>query len=131
MIEHSPNTEVFREKFENVALVYKKAFAGSPWFEDLSDVEVRARLQKNSSKNGFQAFIAEGQNGEVAGALWCDMPTIEELATERGQELASFAVKTCNESNLHNIVWEREVLVDPLFQRQGIATRLRVAFCHI
>ncbi len=128
MIERGPNTEKFRDKFENIVLVYQRAFAGYPWFESLSDTEVRKRLADGSIKNGFQAFIAEGQNNEVVGALWYDIPTLEQLSFERGKKLADFAGTVCQENNLQNVVWEREVLVDPLFQKQGIATRLRTTF---
>lgn len=128
MIERTPNTKKFEDKFESVALVYQQAFAGFPWFEDLSDAEVRKRLTDSKNKNGFQAFIAEGTNGEVAGALWYDTPAPEQLSAEKGQNLADFAKIICQENNLEHLIWEREVLVDPQFQKQGIATRLRTTF---
>lgn len=128
MIERIPNTEKFRDKFDSLVTVYKNAFAGYPWFEDLSIEEVQKRLTGNLSKRGFQAFIAESVNSETAGALWYDTPTLEELASERGQKLADFARTLGQTNNIETIVWEREVLVDPNFQRQGIATKLRTTF---
>lgn len=128
MIELTLNTKKFEEKLEDIVSVYQRAFAGYPWFENLSDDEVQKRLVNNSGKNGFQPFIAEGPNGEVAGALWYDTPTLEQLSAERGKELAEFASTVCQENNLQHLIWEREVLVDPQFQKQGIATRLRTAF---
>lgn len=128
MIDCEPNTEEFRNKFDSIAAVYQRAFAGFPWFENLSDAEVRRRMTDSSSKTGFQAFIEKGPNGEVVGALWYDTPSLEQLSLERGQQLADTAKVICQENNLNNIIWEREVIADPLFQRRGIATGLRTTF---
>ncbi len=128
MLERSPNTEKFRQQFDEIAAVYQRAFAGYPWFKQLPDDEVRRLLLDHSDKDGFQAFIAESPSGQTVGALWYDELTVEEVSSERGQELARFADIFCKENDIGNIIWEREVLVDPSFQKQGIATKLRMTF---
>lgn len=128
MIERAPNTEEFRQKVDDVASVYRKAFAGYPWFLEFTDDEVRERLLDHSGKDGFQAFMAADPNGKVVGALWYDRVTAEKISYERGWELAVFADKFCKENNIGDIIWEREIIVDPSVQKQGIATRLRMTF---
>ena len=128
MIETKPNTQRFRENIDQVSKMYKEAFAGFPWFEDLSAEEVSKRLDSNMTKGGFESFIAEDENGEIIGGLWFDSPTLEQLQAERGEKLADFTRKLCEASSTNDLIWERELMVRPDCQRQKIATRLRMAF---
>lgn len=130
MIERKPNSEVFKTRINEIADVYKAAFSGAPWFENLSFEETFRRVSDNSQKNGFEAYVAESidGSGEIVGGLWFDKPTLEELKIERGEKLADFASKTLQENNINSLIWEREVLVKPGHQGQKIATRLRLSF---
>lgn len=112
--------------WESLEKVYKRAFAGFPWYENLSKKEVRHRLDAQETKRGFSGLVAV-EGGRVIGGIWWDNPTIAELATERGELLVQFASKEIvgYESA---VIWERELLVDPDYQGRGIATVLRQSF---
>jgi len=128
MIERKPNTQKFKERIDQVSKMYKEAFAGFPWFENLSTEEVNKRLNSNLEKRGFEAFIAENEKGEIIGGLWFDSPTLEQLLTERGEKLANFVKNFWKTKGLCDLIWERELMVRPDFQKQKIATRLRITF---
>lgn len=100
--------------------IYQQAFAGFPWFENLSDEEVQSRWKTQSSKDGFECIVAE-ESGRIVGASWWDTPTLKDLANERGKDLADFS----REKNFPLIVWIRETVVDPLFQKRGVAKKLK------
>lgn len=123
---HIEITQTIQDKQEPLADMYRRAFLGKPWFEDLSSEEVNKRLTIQSTRRGFQALVARSLKNEIAGALWFDSPSLEVIESERGTQLAQFA-KRYSELGIP-IVWEREVIVDPNFQNQGIATRLRETF---
>lgn len=128
MIERNPNTPRFKEKVDQILKMYQEAFAGFPWFEDLSTEEVAKRLSSSITKDGFESFVAENESEEIIGALWFDTPSFEQLQTERGEKLAGF-VRNIYETTGHcELVWERELMVRPDYQRQRIATRLRMTF---
>jgi len=130
MIERNPATEQFRNRMPEMATVYKEAFAGFPWYEQLSIEETFNRVANNSEKAGFDAFLAFASDGsdQIVGGLWYDKPTLEELEKERGFELREFVELLGMNQSTANIVWEREVLVKPGFQGLKIATNLRTLF---
>jgi len=128
MIERNPNTLRFKEKVDQVLKMYREAFAGFPWFEDLSTEEVAKRLSSSVTKDGFESFVAENEREEIIGALWFDTPSFEQLQTERGEKLAGFVGNIYETTGRCELVWERELMVRPDYQRQRIATRLRMAF---
>lgn len=134
--------------------VYKRAFAGFPWYEELSDGEMQRRWEDWRTKRGAWALIAE-QDEEIVGALLWDGPTLNELRAERGETLTRFAQKlvwprtVLALDELHfdhrerlirfsqerlrphtNLIWEREVIVDPRAQGHGIGTTLRRVFLY-
>ena len=51
-----------------IKLIYKQAFAGSPWYESLSNQEIKYRWRNQSSKLGFKCLVAE-INKQVAGGI--------------------------------------------------------------
>jgi len=107
---------------ERIKVIYQLAFAGYPWFENLSQEEVNLRWQTQSARRGFTCLVAEIDN-EVVGATWYDIITLEELRLERGDDLANFAE---NFSGC-DIVWLRETCVHPEFHGRGIARALKEA----
>lgn len=100
--------------------MYKRAFAGLPWFEDLSVEEVEKRWKNQSTKRGFSCLVAD-EEGKVIGGTWWDTPNLEELRHERGNLLAELA----KESGIENIVWLRETCIDPLYKNKGVARQLK------
>ncbi|MGI5841513.1 MAG: hypothetical protein ACOX6N_04825 [Patescibacteria group bacterium] len=115
-------------KREELVKVYQAAFRGHPWYENLSVQEVNSRLDSDFSRIGFNSFLAEDSEGFVMGGLWYDTPTLEDVRRQRGEELASYTQKLMEETGIKNIVWERELMVDPKHQGQGLGTNLRETF---
>lgn len=120
--------ETFIKIKPEIGYIYQEAFSGYPWFEELSFDTIDDRLSANISKPGFSAFVAYGEQQELAGSLWFDLPTFDELEIERGSALRILAERICEEKDIKTIIWEREVMVRPKYQGQGIATKLRTAF---
>ncbi|MFY9228184.1 MAG: GNAT family N-acetyltransferase [Candidatus Microsaccharimonas sp.] len=123
-------TEKFIERRGEMAELLRQSFAGAPWFEDLTEQEALARIESYIQKPGFEAILALGQSGVVAAGLWYDTPSLDQLSLERGADLADFAAITLDREDAGGIVWEREVVVSPDFQGQGLATQLRGEFLH-
>lgn len=121
----SPSTELFLAESAQMADMYQQAFAGYPWFEELSDQEVARRLESHTEQTGFTAFVEQDCDGLVTGALWFDTPSAEVFGAERGEMARDFAERTQVEQGLSTLVWEREVLVRPEAQGRGLATKLR------
>lgn len=107
-----------------IKVIYKRAFAGFPWFEDLSDEEVESRWQTQINKPSFQGIVAL-EDDVISGAIWWDYPTLDTLRTERGNLLANLSLELCAGKGL---IWEREVIVDPELHCLGIGSRLRSTF---
>lgn len=113
-----------KEAYPTLVEMYKEAFSGFPWYEELTQMEVERRITTHMAKRGFDGRIAA--NEEPVGASWWDTPTLEELSIERGPATASFA----REFNYDLLVWERELLVRPRYQGKGYSMALRQAFIH-
>lgn len=107
-----------------ILTMYQAAFAGYPWFENLSDEVVRNRWQNNSLQPGFRCLVAT-IDGVPVGAIWWDKPTLASLISERGQVLGDFVWGRYPDESL---IWEREVITDPSYQGRGIAAALRIEF---
>lgn len=122
---HEPVDE--RVNISDLRKLYQAAFAGPPWYEQLSDEEVLRRLQANMSKPGFDSLIVN-RGSKIAGALWYDTPSLDELEAEFQKPLRDFAEGLQEQTGITNLVWEREVIVDPAKQKQGIASQLRGNF---
>ena len=105
--------------------MYRLAFAGFPWHEELSSEEIDSRFDKQQSMRGFSGLVGE-KGSSIATAHWWDSPTIVDIANERGQELAMFAEKML--ADHQSLFWERELLTHPDFQKQGFGTIIRTAF---
>lgn len=111
----------YKKKDEKeIMRIYQKAFAGFPWFENLSGEKVKKRWNSNKSKKGFKCLVVEERN-RIVGATWWDEPALEELRIERGDRLADFVQK----KETRFITWIRETCVDPLFQGKGVGRRLK------
>lgn len=109
------------EEFAQISKLYKEAFSGYPWYENLSDQEVSSRLTDHFfSRDDFMCLIAEIDNS-IVGATWCDVLSIESLEKERGNLLSSF-VKNVSD---YQIIWVRETIVKKEFQGKGIAKTLK------
>ena len=114
--------------WEAVREILPAAFAGFPWYEDLSSEEVRRRIEIQRTKRGFSGLIAR-EGGMIVGASWWDSPTFKELGTERGVDLANFAAQKVSATGSHvTLIWGRETIVDPSYQGRGIASALKKAF---
>lgn len=107
-----------------IKTIYKQAFACGPWFEDLSDEEIDNRWVNQISKDGFAGIVVEKSNS-IAAALWWNIMTPDDLISERGQSLSSFAQ---NQVQGEKIIWEREVIVDPKYHGNGVGSVIRRAF---
>jgi GNAT superfamily N-acetyltransferase len=128
MIERTPNTNKFKERREEIAEMLREGFAGFPWYEHLSIDESLRRVNEYALKQGFESFLAEDPNGKIVGGLWYDTPSVDQLEIERGKPLADFAQQLCNQHEIEDLVWERELIVRPDYQGQRVGTRLRETF---
>lgn len=126
--ERPCSIEEFTDRYDEISTIYQQAFKGEPWNEQLEDDEVHSRIDKHMGMSGFRSHLSFDQSGRVTGALWYDTPTVAQLEAERGAELAAFARAFLDEHDDTQLVWEREIIVDPESQRQGIASRLRAGF---
>lgn len=100
--------------------VYRRAFAGPPWCEQLSDEEVARRWQFCLTRRGFSCLVAE-MIGQIIGFTCFDTPTLLELEQERGEALAKFT----SASGQKQIVWIRETCVTTKFQGKSLARVLK------
>jgi len=103
-----------------VQAIYQAAFAGPPWYEQLTKEEVARRWERCTSRRGFDCLVAEIERQAIGFTCW-DRPTISELTAERGAELGGFV----EASGAVAIIWWRETCVLPAFQKRGIATSLK------
>ncbi len=125
-IEKSNSTEKFAEQLDARAQLYMAAFANFPWFEVLAEAEAKARLETSRNKAGF-AFVDKVEAEALLGSAWYDAPTLGELESERGPELAEFAKTILEDRGIAHLIWERDVMVDPNHWKKGIATEIRNA----
>ena len=102
--------------------IYQAAFAGYPWFENLSDDTVQKRWQSDSAQPGFKCLVAIIDD-IVVGAVWWNELTKSNLLLERGQAIVDFVTEKYPDRPL---IWERETMTDPAYQGRGIASALRV-----
>lgn len=106
------------------------AFAGFPWYENLSPVEVTRRLESMQAKRRTAGLVAEEAGVVLGTSLW-DTPMILELESERGEALARFAAERMSTGGRSpKLVWERELLVHPNYQGRSIGTALRMEFIN-
>lgn len=104
---------------------YREAFAGYPWFEKLSDLQVQERIEKDLAKPGFGGVWFLDREGDLIGASWYYSSDSEKLQNERGKELSLFAERELSENGIKQIVWHSMTLVAPKYQRQGVGTELK------
>lgn len=122
-----PNNREFSLSRAQIEEMYMFAFAGFPWYESLTPEEVRRRVQVDMAQPGFRAFVATKKD-RVIGAHWSDTPTLEQLTTDRGSQLGSFIGDNFPQGL--PLVWERELMVNPDEQGNGIGTTLRRNFLN-
>lgn len=120
-----PNNREFSLRQPQIEEMYARAFAGFPWYESLTPEEVRRRVRADMEKPGFRAFVATKEDG-VVGAHWSDTPTLAQLTIQRGPQLGNFIVD--NFPRGLPLVWERELMVKPDEQGNGVGTALRRNF---
>lgn len=104
--------------------VYVRAFAGFPWFEELSGETVAGRWRDDSQRDGFHCLVAI-RDENVVGAIWGDTPGLGGVREERGGAIAHFA---SGKVAGRTLVWIRDLIVDPASQGRGIGTELRKGF---
>jgi GNAT superfamily N-acetyltransferase len=102
-----------------------RAFAGYPWYEELSEETLRRRWETQRNFPGFRCLVCENDAAELAGGHWSDQISLSRLETERGGLLAMWARENAAESP---IVWERELVVEPELQNRGLGKLLRGEF---
>jgi len=137
---YNPRAAFRREIDEAIAASYRAAFSGFPWNSEVTIEEARKQLQSHKRKPGFEGLIATANSvtqsrprglippfrvskeHDLLAAMWWDSPTQEQLAEERGAELAKLA------RNCVPFVWGRELLVRPEYQGKKIGLALRRAF---
>lgn len=107
---------------------YQRAFAGFPWYEQLTEDVVWARWLEYCGKSGFCGLVAVDRN-LVVGGIWGDRPTVTELEAERGMALARFAERYVDGGSA--LCWIRETIVEPSRQNEGIGLTLREAFVEL
>lgn len=130
-----PTEPLTNQHTATVTQIYQRAFAGSPWFENLTMEEVTRRFHEQKAKIGFQGLVVKDlyYGKTIAGAAWWDTPTIEQLTAERGEQLVSFVqslgpIQPGLWQETIRIVWEREIIIDPSWQHKGYGRALRWAF---
>lgn len=113
--------------FEETLIAYKQAFAGYPWFEELSYEEVEKRIKNSFETKGFEGvWLTDTKKNKLAAVTWWTTPDLEQLKKERGAEFVSFVeYKLIEYNNNIQIVWINETLVTPNYQKMGVATHLK------
>lgn len=105
--------------------VYKRAFVGYPWYEDLSAEELWRRWNSHSSKRGFDGLVGIKDN-RMVGAVWWNLLAHEDLEEfKKGEDLKRFVKNNFPQGV---VFWEREIITDPSYQNKGIAQKLRQEF---
>lgn len=114
----------FRQKdVPEILIAYKEAFEGFPWNQTLEEDLVAGVWNDHSNRPGFACVVGTVDDSIVAMAWW-DTPSVDELRLERGEELVAFA-RGLN-APPRPIVWEREVLVRPIYHGHGFGREIRV-----
>lgn len=113
---------LFESKDLNQILdIYQEAFAGYPWFEQLSNEEVIKRWEANSAQPNFVCLVGE-QDGQITSAVWCNDTDLDTLEQERGKDLRRFVEQYFPGVTL---IWGRESMTKASFQGQGWASALK------
>lgn len=110
----------YPEDFAQISKLYKDAFSGYPWYENLSNKDVHSRLTDHFSRSVLICHVAEIDH-LIIGATWCNILSIESIEKERGKSLSSFVKEISN----YPIIWVRETIVKKEFQGQGVAKALK------
>ena len=121
----SLDAELASVEQRQLAEVFSRAFAGFPWYRDLPVDELEERVASHAALPGYGRLVELGEDTRIKAAIWYDTPSLDELEAERGVQLREFAASTLLKHQLSTVVWEREVLVDPSTQGQGLGTKLR------
>lgn len=132
MLRIEQDNEQFVQLVETAAPIYSQAFAGYPWFEDISIEVARQRILENVGFKGFSGFVAF-QDEKMAGLSWLDTPELEALIQRgRNDHLQEFIDKMVDDRGQVPLIYVRDTLVKPEFQGQGIASALKryyLEFC--
>jgi GNAT superfamily N-acetyltransferase len=117
--------EAIIPQFEQTIQVYKDAFAGYPWFEDLTAEQVQRRIENDLSRPGFEGVWFIDENLDLLGASWYYDINLDQIKAERGEALATFAQTTINEHGINHVVWHSMTAVAPKYQRLGIGREIK------
>lgn len=107
-----------------VQMLYIDAFAGFPWFENLTHEEIEQRMASDLSKDTFTCLVGEVDE-EIVATSWGICLDLDELALERGQDLCDAIAEHAYQRRLF---WERELIVHPKVQGQGLGGKIRTRF---
>ena len=114
--------------FAETAQAYLKAFHGAPWYEtDLTIEEVSRRLNEQASKPGFDGIWIHDGQGELVCASWYDTPDLGSLQKEQGKPLRDLVESLSIQTGAVKLVWQRETIVSPQYQTQGLALIVKQA----
>jgi ribosomal protein S18 acetylase RimI-like enzyme len=117
--------ELLQHHYDDLIRIYAQAFAGYPWFENLSRDTVSQRIQIHTEKPGFELVVAEN-SGILSGATWFYEDTDEGVTLQKnGQELLSILNSLREIYGVSSLVYICETIVNPNNQGQGIASKLK------
>lgn len=122
--------ELFIDHYEELAEIYRAAFASYPWFEDLSRSEIDSRFDIQLNRVGFGVLVSYSHTEELMGAMWYNQTSPAELAREmkRGDELGKLVETVSYYYEGITPIWGRETMVAPRYSGQGVASTMRGAF---
>ncbi|MDP3899843.1 MAG: GNAT family N-acetyltransferase [bacterium] len=106
---------------ERFTQVYQESFAGPPYFETYSDLDIERDVWTPHLKSG--CIVLALHAGEVVVGLGCAMPVTQ---WQHDKEFQAFLIdhKHCLPFCLDNVCFMTEVAVATNHRRQGIGTRL-------
>lgn len=117
--------ELFNTHELEIYKIYSQAFAGYPWFEDLSIETVKERVQEHIEKTGFELVTIE-DDGELVGTTWLYEDTDAGVKSKKnGEDLLRAICELREASGVYSIVYICETIVSPDNQGKGIASKLK------
>src|SRR3989344_4421891 len=116
MWEIKQDNRMFVEEVDILSKLYTQAFAGYPWFENLSFEQARTRVLESADGRGFKAL----SDNQLVGASWFDTPTPPELIQQgRNDALLNFILDKILSTKLPTLIYIRDTLVGPEYQGKG------------
>lgn len=124
MIERFSDKKII-PKFEQTAKTYQAAFAGYPWYENLTSIQTKERIKSDLNRPGFEGVWFVDESDNLIGASWYYDIDLDKVKGERGDELALFTTNLMKNNKISQVVWQSMTLVSPEHQRQGVGSELK------